>query len=220
MLMKKKLSGRLMAIARFIEENNIKSFFDIGTDHCYLPIYLADKCDRIIACDKARDPLDRARENVYFYGRCDRITLRMGNGFDALFDNEVQAAVIAGMGGREISKILLGSIPVGIRYFIIQPMNNYQLLRRTCLKRSLKIDNEFLLEDSGRIYLTVVCSYGGEYYSDFDYMYGKFIPYDKSAVSKRYLEKELLRLQKIYSFSDKSILKPIIDKLKVILYNF
>lgn len=219
MYRKKKLSKRLAAVARLVEFSGVKTFCDIGTDHCYLPIYLADKCQKVIACDRLQEPLSRARQNVDLYKKANRISLRLGDGFNTIADFEVEAAVVAGMGGREISKILNARIPKGIRFFIFQPMNNYHVLRKTCVKNSLKIDREFLTEDNGRFYLTLMCSSGSEIYSNFDYLYGKFIPYDDNPVSKKYLKRELLRLQKISGVLGDSDVSEIVSRLLESLKN-
>lgn len=217
MLRKKKLSKRLAAIARIIEDSGVETVCDVGTDHCYLPIHLAARCKKVIACDRLEEPLARARRNINLYKMENCISLRCGDGLSVLADFEAEAVVIAGMGGREIAKILSTHIPYGIKIFIFQPMNNYYFLRRSCMENSLKINREFFIEDNGRLYLTMLCSFGSEVCSDFDLLYGKFIPYDDSPYSQKYLRRELSRLIKISTVSSDPDVIRIIDGLREVL---
>ena len=55
-----KLSERLMLIAEQIKKNEIAA--DIGTDHGFLPMYLADEsiCPKVILADVSTGSLDKA----------------------------------------------------------------------------------------------------------------------------------------------------------------
>ena len=58
------LSKRLSAVAGLVTEG--ASVADIGTDHGYIPIYLARKCKegKWIAMDINSGPLQRAKEHI------------------------------------------------------------------------------------------------------------------------------------------------------------
>ena len=62
------LSKRLSAVAGLVTEG--ASVADIGTDHAYIPIYLAEhnKSSHIIAMDINRGPLEKAKEHIAEYG--------------------------------------------------------------------------------------------------------------------------------------------------------
>ena len=73
------LSKRLSAVAGLVTEG--ASVADIGTDHGYIPIWLAkrDPAVKLIAMDVNAGPLERAREHVLSEGLADRIELRLSD---------------------------------------------------------------------------------------------------------------------------------------------
>ena len=112
-----RLSKRLTAIAGMVtakgpQDNKKQDGYclcDVGTDHAHIPIRLVmdGVIDRSIAMDVIEGPLEKARENIALYGASDRIELRLSDGLDAYRKGEAQGLVIAGMGGRIMSRILL-----------------------------------------------------------------------------------------------------------------
>ena len=100
------LSRRLQAVADLVTAGYKAA--DIGTDHAYIPIFLV-KNGRIpcaIAADVNEGPLERARMHVKENGLEDRIELRISDGFVSFKPGETESAVIAGMGGRLMMRIL------------------------------------------------------------------------------------------------------------------
>lgn len=81
---------------------------DIGTDHAYIPIALVEQ-NRIpgaIAMDINEGPLQRAGEHIAENKMEKKIEIRLSNGFSALKKGEAESAVIAGMGGGLMIRIL------------------------------------------------------------------------------------------------------------------
>ena len=80
----------------------------MGTDHAYLPacLLLEGKIPWAIASDLRKGPLDRARETARQYGCGDKMAFRLCNGLAGIRPGEVDAIVIAGMGGETIAAIL------------------------------------------------------------------------------------------------------------------
>ncbi len=101
-----RLSKRLEFIADHIDK--VISLSDIGTDHGYIPLYALNKglCEKAIASDINKDPLDKARLNALLEGMGDELEFRLGGGLDPIKEGEVQAVIIAGMGGNLIKDIL------------------------------------------------------------------------------------------------------------------
>lgn len=81
---------------------------DIGCDHAYVSICLKQRkiAQRVIAMDIGEGPLLRAKENIMAHGMDGEIELRLSDGAKALMPGEADAAVIMGMGGPLIEKIL------------------------------------------------------------------------------------------------------------------
>ena len=108
-------SKRLTAIAEMVnaagpgERKNKTGYClcDVGTDHAHIPIRLLmdGVIDRAIAMDVIEGPLEKARGNIELYGVCDKVILRISDGLDSYRPGEAQGLVIAGMGGRIMSRI-------------------------------------------------------------------------------------------------------------------
>ncbi len=146
-------SERLLKIASFIDEG--ERVADIGTDHGYLPIFLrkSGKCPFVIASDIREKPLNSAKANVKKAG-IDGIDFRLCDGLSAVMEDEVDAVIIAGMGGECIASILQNSnLTRGSgKHFVLQPMNSPEELRRFLCTEGYTLKNECAVRDGGRIY--------------------------------------------------------------------
>ena len=81
---------------------------DIGTDHGYVPAYLAlsGQCRHVIASDIAEGPCRAAAETRDRYSLFGQMEIRTAPGLKGLRAGEAEAVVIAGMGGATIVSIL------------------------------------------------------------------------------------------------------------------
>lgn len=164
-----RLSGRLTAIARMVnaegfgsttEKGGKKSgnycLCDVGTDHAHIPIRLiADGViDSAIAMDVIEGPLGKARENIALYGMEDRVTLRLSDGLDEYTAGEAQGLVIAGMGGRIMSRILLREPEktCDFKEIILQPQADPEFVRRAVRELGLFIDREKVVLEDNKYY--------------------------------------------------------------------
>ena len=77
-----KLSDRLLLVAEWVKPKSIVA--DIGTDHAYLPIYLASQgiCSKAVALDVRKKPLERAKEHIVQFGVSDKVEIRLSDGMD------------------------------------------------------------------------------------------------------------------------------------------
>ena len=107
-----KLNDRLQIIAERLKDE--KTMADIGTDHGFLPVFLlqSGQCDQVILADISVPSLAKAEENCsrYFTGEYEecaaRAEFRVGDGLTVLKPGEVDAVVIAGVGGKLITELL------------------------------------------------------------------------------------------------------------------
>lgn len=156
------LNSRLQKIAGMIREGDRVA--DIGTDHAYLPVFLIKegKCREVFACDVSDGPLKRAAENIEKSG-VEGITLRKGDGLEAVSGEEVDTVVIAGMGGDLIARILEASEwAKDERYdFILQPMSSAEDLRQYICEKGFEVTAEEAVESQGRIYTVMKIKYTG-----------------------------------------------------------
>lgn len=129
-----KLSDRLQIIADRIQPS--RTMADIGTDHGLLPVYLAENgiCSSVIMADISEPSLDKARQNAM---KCDPeirsiMDFRAGDGLSILDAREVDAVVIAGMGGKLIRDIMAADmeITLSVSRFVLQPRIGQGYLRK------------------------------------------------------------------------------------------
>lgn len=202
-----KLSDRLQAVASFVTPGF--SVADIGTDHGYVPIYLVKNgiAPYAIAMDINKGPILRANENIKENGLEDLIETRISNGFEKLKKDEVDCAIIAGMGGELIIKILEnGKDKIGeIKELVLSPHSEIGLVRRYLHNSDYKIINEKMLIDEGKFY-TIIKVVKGEdvQYSDEDYRYGRLLIKNRDEVLMKYIYKEYNKIDNILENVGKS----------------
>lgn len=200
-----KLSRRLEFITNHIEK--VISLSDIGTDHGYIPLYALknELCEKAIASDINKDPLDKARLNALLEGMGDELEFRLGSGLQVLKAGEVQAVVIAGMGGVLIKDILEKDIKKvdNFDYLILQPAQNPELLREYLYTNDYEIVAEDLCKDEGKYYeLFKVKRKSGEA-TVLDNIYYEVSPkllMGKHPLMKEYLESKVESYNKILGF--------------------
>lgn len=196
---------------------------DIGTDHGLLVVEALCNCDikRAIATDISAASVEKARRAVLSAGLQDRVNVFESDGFDNIEDTFEQA-VLAGMGGPLIIKILENAEPKilpGTR-LIIQPQNEYSYLREWLWTHKYKIERERLVIDKRYLYvvMSVLKTTEPLVYDEKDLVVGRNVEYNDIKTYKRYL-KFLIgvrteTLKQIQHITDKSriILGLTVDK--------
>lgn len=129
---------------------------DIGTDHALLPVWLLEK-GRIrgaIAMDVNEGPLSRARESIGAAGLEERISVRLSDGFEALGKGEADSAVIAGMGGDLMIRILEEGMEVAssLKEIICSPQSEIARVRSFARASGFVIDAEDMVLEDGKYY--------------------------------------------------------------------
>ena len=132
---------------------------DVGTDHAYLPtaLLLEGKISFAIAADLRQGPLLRAKETARKYGCQDRMAFRLCDGLKGIHPEEVDAIVIAGMGGETIAQILAASPWVQERSIplVLQPMSSLPELRRWLQANGYQIQEERLAQEEDTFYVVM-----------------------------------------------------------------
>lgn len=148
------LSRRLQAVAAMVTAGY--TLADIGTDHAYIPIYLVEHqiVPRAMAMDINEGPLDRARAHVEEHGLTGQIALRLSDGMKELRPGEAQSAVIAGMGGTLMIRILQDSKEMveSLRECILQPQSEIAKVRAFLLQEGFLFIQEDMVEEDGKFY--------------------------------------------------------------------
>ncbi len=157
------ISKRLQAVAGLVTR---RSMADIGTDHGYVPLYLYEqrKIDRALACDLNKGPLEKAKENIAAMGAGNAIETRLGSGLLPVHTGEVESAVIAGMGGMLICRILKESEDVAksLKEWILSPQHDLDAVRQTVWDFGFAIDEEIMVKEDGKYYHIFRCIPGEE----------------------------------------------------------
>ncbi len=190
---------------------------DIGCDHAYVSIALRqrDMVHKVIAMDVRKGPLAIAKNNVMQYGLEDTITLRLSDGLEQLQPDEVDAIIIAGMGGLLMLRILEEGRLVWKETkkqpaFILQPQSDIDQVRHYLYKNDYSIDRECMLIDEGKYY-TVISAKPGKKENicmpPEGWLYGMYNLEHRDAVLRDFLEKEWSTLQQI-----QKNLKEVVEK--------
>jgi tRNA (adenine22-N1)-methyltransferase len=203
---------------------------DVGCDHAYVSIALIkrDIAKHVIAMDVRSGPLEIAKKNVEEYGLVTDIELRLSDGLSKLSPMEVDAIVIAGMGGLLVKKILVEGRDVleceCPPELILQPQSDIGEVRKYLHDINYHIVKEMMLIDEGKYYTVIHASYGCEehYESPEDYIYGKCNIEDGKDVFISFLEKEsatymdvLNGLEKSNSENERTLMR--IEEIKSLL---
>ncbi|MCQ6278130.1 tRNA (adenine(22)-N(1))-methyltransferase TrmK [Bacillus sp. EB600] len=157
-----KLSARLETVAHFVPLGS--KLADIGSDHAYLPCYLAKKgvITFAVAGEVVSGPFESARRHVEAENLTEMISVRMGDGLDILEPRDVDCITIAGMGGALITSILeRGKEKLGtINRLILQPNISAVTIRKWLLVNNWELIAEEIVEEEGKIYEILVAEQG------------------------------------------------------------
>ncbi len=141
---------RLNKIASLIKKD--ERVLDVGTDHCYIPIFLLNNkiTNSITASDINPKPLNIGEENLKNAGYSSKdVELILTNGLNDIDVEYFDTIIIAGMGGQTISNII-DKVKFNGRY-IIHSTTSISLVRKTIQNIGMNIIKEHLIIE-GKIY--------------------------------------------------------------------
>ncbi len=169
-----KLSPRLEAIAKLPPSGG--SVADVGTDHGYIPVWLAQNghSGALFATDINNEPLSHARQTAAEYGLSDRIKFHLCDGLAALDGSETDTVIIAGMGGENIADIIFAAPWVKEKgcLLVLQPMSKSPYLRSWLFDNGFKVLSEQLVEDGNVYEILTVRAGKDEPYSPAEHLIG------------------------------------------------
>lgn len=197
-----KISNRLTTAAALVTQGY--TLADVGTDHGYIPIYLLQqkKILAAIAMDINEGPLERAKEHIALYGLQAYIQTRLSDGVAALKPGEVEAVLIAGMGGGLVMHILKDGEKVcqSAKELILQPQSEIEHVREFLREKGYTILAEDMVYEDGKFYPMMKVQYQGENENaqkasevlKLSDLYGGLLLQNRHPVLKTFLEKEKL----------------------------
>lgn len=156
-----KLDSRLQLCASMVREN--VRLADIGTDHAYLPIWLARQghISSAIAADIHLGPLQKAASNVRRYHVEEAVSTRLSDGLELIFPHEADDIVLAGMGGELIASIIEKApwLKNKEKHLILQPMTSAEELRRFLQKEGYAVLKEQAAVKDNHAYTVMLAAY-------------------------------------------------------------
>lgn len=211
-----KISNRLTTAAALVTQGY--TLADVGTDHGYIPIYLLQqkKIPSAIAMDINEGPLERAKEHIALYGLQAYIQTRLSDGVAALKPGEVEAVLIAGMGGGLVMHILKDGEKVcqSAKELILQPQSEIEHVREFLREEGYTILAEDMVYEDGKFYPMMKVQYQGENVEELKLsdLYGGLLLQNRHPVLKTFLEKERL----IYTGIKENLAKqPASEKIRM-----
>ena len=200
---------------------------DIGTDHGFLPLYLLESgiSPKVIMTDISPYSLDKARKNFEKDDKgtvlpssfsnirqkmtgepspCHLAEFRVGDGLKVLEPAEVDAVVMAGIGGKLMIEILDEDISKSHSFgkFVLQPRRHPGELRHYLYSNGFMIEEEKLVREGKFLCeIMVVRSLGAEQdgaVSDFppdsiEWEVPEYYAYREDDISREYIERKLNR---------------------------
>lgn len=129
--------------------------------------------NRVYAVDRSEACLKRTEILAESEGVSGSVIVRKGDGLTPVEDTDADTAVIAGMGGDEIVRIL--SAPHReYRKLVLVPHSHGERVRRFLLDAGLRVTRDEIVEYAGKFYPVIVAEgKGGSVYDDFELLYGK-----------------------------------------------
>lgn len=156
-----KLSRRLAIVADYVPLNS--RLADIGSDHAYLPSYLAiqKKIEYAVAGEVVQGPYDSAVQQINGLELNELIQVRLGDGLDVIQpDDRINVITICGMGGGLIRDILTRGKNnhklSGNELLVLQPNIGESLVRKWLSAEHYEIISEKIIEEDDKIYEIIV----------------------------------------------------------------
>ena len=225
------MKKRLDKLCSLVEGNIVA---DIGCDHGYLCEMLVEKgVNEIYACEVTEKNLEKAKNNIvnYVNRKCrnvqqfdnkiiydgGKVTFVLSDGFKNL-QILPDCAIIAGMGGDLILKILFDNVLKLPNTIVLQPMSKVELVRKT-LSDYYKIVEDKVMFDCGKYYKIIKAVKGKDNLSELQLVFGKtnlnemhseFIDYLKLqkehalGINNEHYQKLLSQIQKVEELYEKN----------------
>lgn len=211
--------NRLECIKSMVSTCNTAA--DIGTDHGYVAemLLLDNICERIIATDLNEGPLNRAIEHLTLAGLKSKCDFRLGSGLTLLKENEVDAIIIAGMGGELIADIIETSRNIAdkAKELILQPMTTADRLRRYLYENGFKIVDENVVKELHHYYFIIKAIPAQiEPVEEIFYEISKILLEKKEPVFIEYLNKQLNINENIIRSIEKNNNSDYNEKIEII----
>lgn len=200
------ISNRLKKVASYVTE---KRLADIGSDHAYLPIYLAKNniINYAIAGEVVLGPHKSSIKNVEDNNLDNIVFCKKGSGLDVIsINDDIEVITICGMGGKLIADILENGKDKLINHpkLILQPNVASDLVRIKLQELGYKITQEEILEEDNHIYEIIVAQKGVMKLTQEEILFGVFLPQIKNQIFVKKWQQEIKKLDYVLNEIKKS----------------
>ena len=192
-------------------------FADIGCDHGYITqaVISSRLAKRAYATDVSMPSLNKAKELLSL--ELDKVSFYHTDGFNNL-PQDIDTALIAGMGGEEICNIL-NNANVLPKTLILQPMKNADKVRRLVIGLGYYIEKDYMFFAENKFYEVIKCVNNGliSPYLEDDYTFGRDNLITKNEAFKLYITRRIEMLKGVIdnlSEDKKKEIKLEIEKLQ------
>lgn len=196
-----KLTKRLNAIAACLQP--CKCVVDVGTDHGYIPIFVAENrlADKIIATDIGAGPLENAKRSAKVYGVYHKIEFVQTDGLAGISPDEVETVILAGMGGETIVAILKNAYWLKKRRvtLVLQPQSKVGELSIWLKNEGYAVCDASLVEDAGKLYIifTVKAGEGRAMVSSAELFVNRILLEKRDPLLPKYLDELILKAERV-----------------------
>lgn len=197
------LSQRLLTVASFVEEG--ARLADIGSDHAYLPAYLAlnGKLSYAVAGEVVKGPYENAQHVIRKEGLENQVVARLADGLAAITEtDEIDTITICGMGGPLIVDILSQDPSKLARHprLILQPNVGESSVRQWLCQNNYHLENEVILSEDKHTYEILVANYqtGPQMVlTAQELKYGPYLMTEKNSAFVAKWQAKITKLQKV-----------------------
>ena len=205
------ISSRLKQAAVYALEAS--SVVDVGSDHGYLPIYLASAGFQgpIYATENKKGPFLKLQQDLAKAQMQDRITCLFADGLE-INAVQTQEAVITGMGGLLICSILKKGQKYleSVKTLVLEPQTDFYEVHKLVLALGYTIQKEVWVQEGQHEYPLMKCIISHkapDEYTACQLEYGKLPLTEKDSALNSYLHKCLLAASKAISMINDSASK-------------
>lgn len=206
-----RINERLKRVASYVDDNSY--IIDVGCDHALLDIYLVKtkKNIKTIASDISDGPLEYAYKNIEKEKLLNKIKITKRNGIDNL-EKEVDTIIISGMGTSNVLDIIFRNKDnlKNIKKIIISSNNDWYSLRKTFKENNYYIKEEDIILENNKFYPIIIFEKGTKKYKKYELKYGPILLKSNNEIFKKYIKKEITKLNNIKNnLTNKYLIKKI-----------
>lgn len=191
------MNGRIEELVSVIPYTN--TFADVGCDHGYVAeaMLKSGKCKKAYVSDVSEKCLEKAKKLLAGFISAGSAEAVVSDGFEKL--PLCDCALIAGMGGEEIIKIVSAAAERKVLpdKLVLQPMKNFDRVRDCCVKNGYRIKKDYVFYVKDKYYFIIATERGKDFLSEEEREFGRTNISERPSDFVRYAREEKEKLAQI-----------------------